>query len=100
MTKTTAVFALALWAGLWGSNAWAACYVVYDKGHQVVYRSVHPPVDLSVPLHRTVPGVVPGGTLVFSPDEEECRFEVNRLARYAPQDRPAQVLRAPRAPRG
>ena len=100
MTRSIAFFTFALWAGLCGQNAMAACYVVYGAGQEVLYRSLHPPVDLSFPLHQTVPTVVPGATLVFSPHDEGCEFEVNDLARYAPQAPPARAMRAPRAPRG
>lgn len=100
MMKPTAFFAVALWMGLCGHNAMAACYVVYGAGQQVVYRSVQPPVDLSFQLHQTVPAVAPGATLVFSPGNEGCEFEVDELARYAPQSQPARALRAPRTPRG
>ncbi|WP_425549928.1 hypothetical protein [Comamonas faecalis] len=59
--------------------AWAACYVVYDNAQQVVYRSQTPPVDLSKPLHETLPGIAPGGALVFSLGNSGCEREFNRL---------------------
>lgn len=43
-----------------------ACYVVYDKNNQVVYSSQEAPVDMTRPLHETVPAKFPGGHLVFN----------------------------------
>ncbi|MDD2714052.1 MAG: hypothetical protein PHU77_14130 [Simplicispira sp.] len=82
------------------ANLLLSAYVVYGAAQEVLYRSVHPPVDLSFPLHQTVPAVVPGATLVFSPDDGGCEFEVNDLARYVQQEQAARAVRAPRAPRG
>lgn len=84
----------------------AACYVVYDAAQNVVYRSTQPPVDLSLTLHQTVPKVVPGGALVFSPGSLGCEYEVDELARHARQEPPVRAqqlspsLRPPRAMRG
>ena len=84
----------------------AACYVVYDAAQNVVYRSTQPPVDLSLTLHQTVPKVVPGGSLVFSPGSFGCEYEVDELARHARQESPVRAqplspsLRPPRAMRG
>ena len=100
MTKSATFFAAALWLGLCSQNALATCYVLYGADRQVVYRSVQPPVDMSLQLHQAVPTVVPGGTLVFSSGNVGCDFEVNELARYAQQAQPEPALRAPRAPRG
>lgn len=80
MKKSTLFWAAAL-ASLCASSAMASCYVVYDAAHKVVYRSVQPPVDLSYTLHETVPQVVPGGTLVFSPQNQGCEFEIDELTR-------------------
>ena len=75
----TAVTALA--AGLLSQAALAACYVVYGPGpeQELVYRSVEPPVDLSRPLHETLPLVAPGASLVFSRDHFGCDMPVNKL---------------------
>ncbi|WP_119966840.1 hypothetical protein [Simplicispira lacusdiani] len=73
--------ATALAAGLLSQAALAACYVVYGPGpeQELVYRSVEPPVDLSRPLHETMPQVAPGGSLVFSRDHHGCDMPVNKL---------------------
>ncbi|MBE7940330.1 MULTISPECIES: hypothetical protein [Ramlibacter] len=42
-----------------------ACYTVYDAANRVVYQSMAAPVDMSQPLHDTVPRRFPGGFLVF-----------------------------------
>ena len=43
----------------------SACYTVYDSANRVLYQSDKPPVDMSVPLHETMPQRFPGGQLVF-----------------------------------
>jgi hypothetical protein len=43
-----------------------ACYQVFDKNNQVVYSGQQPPVDMSRPLHETLPSKYPGGHLVFN----------------------------------
>ena len=45
----------------------------------VVYRSMQSPVDLSSPLHLTLPQVAPGGRLVFALDNNGCELEVHKL---------------------
>lgn len=50
--------------GLASVNA-MACYTVYDRSNQVVYNAQTPPVDMSRPLHETLPAVYPGGHMVF-----------------------------------
>lgn len=62
-----------------GQAASAACYLVYAPDNTVVYRSYQPPVDLSKPLHTTLPLVAPGGHLVFALDPTGCEFEANKL---------------------
>lgn len=42
-----------------------ACYTVYDTASRVVYRSTQAPVDMSRPLHDTLPQRFPGGHMVF-----------------------------------
>jgi hypothetical protein len=54
-----------------------ACYTVYDRSNMVVYQSEKPPVDMSRPLHETLPQRFPGGHMVF--DGGECT-PVNSLA--------------------
>ena len=41
-----------------------ACFTVYDRNNRIVYNAVTPPVDMSRPLHETVPAKFPGGHLV------------------------------------
>lgn len=86
--------ATALVAGLLSQAATAACFVVYGPGpeQEVVYRSVHAPVDMSLPLHQTLPLVAPGGSLTFTRDHYGCDMEVNKLPLQ-----PAQAAVAPRA---
>jgi len=54
-----------------------ACYTVYDRSNNVVYQSEKPPVDMSRPLHETLPARFPGGHMIF--DGGECS-PVNSLA--------------------
>ena len=49
-----------------------ACYTVYDGADRVVYQSRTPPVDMSRPLHETLPGRFPGGHLIFDSAAAEC----------------------------
>ncbi|MBS0291080.1 MAG: hypothetical protein JSS01_00945 [Proteobacteria bacterium] len=77
--QIAAASAAILSAGLFAHSAGAACYVVYGADKQVIYRSQTPPVDLSRPLHETLPQVAPGGTLVFSLDSNGCELEINQL---------------------
>jgi hypothetical protein len=42
-----------------------ACYTVYNAAGRVVYSSEQPPVDMSRPLHETLPSRFPGGNMVF-----------------------------------
>jgi len=42
-----------------------ACYTVYDRSNRIVYHAQLPPVDMSLPLHETVPARFPDGHLVF-----------------------------------
>ena len=103
MKKSSVFLAVALCGSLWSHSAMASCYVVYDSAKKVVYRSTQPPVDLSFTLHQTVPYVVPGGALVFTPDNIGCDYEINELARYVRQELPvggSLPLRPPRAMRG
>ncbi len=42
-----------------------ACYTVLDREDRVVYQSQNPPVDMSRPIHETLPSRYPGGHLIF-----------------------------------
>ena len=77
--RLAATAAAALMAGLFAQGSWAACYIVYAADKQIVYRSQIPPVDMSRPLHETVPRIAPGGTLVFSLDSNGCELEIHNL---------------------
>lgn len=71
--------AAALVACLFAQGSLAACYIVYSADKQIVYRSQTPPVDMSRPLHETVPQIAPGGALVFSLDSNGCELEIHNL---------------------
>lgn len=47
-----------------------ACYTVYGDGNRILYQSDKPPVDMSRPLHETIPQRFPGGQLVFDQSAE------------------------------
>lgn len=60
------------------SHVALACYTVYDPSGRVVYQSEQPPVDMSRPLHETIPARFPGGQLVFD-GASECTV-INSVA--------------------
>ena len=59
--KPLVIACLGLSAGL----AAAQCYTLYDRDNRVVYQGRESPVDMSRPLHETVPALQPGGHLVL-----------------------------------
>lgn len=71
--------ALVIAAAALAQAASATCYVVYAPDNSVVFRSLQSPVDLSKQLHTTVPAIAPRGRLVFSPDDDGCQFESDKL---------------------
>lgn len=75
-------------------NALAACYTVYDRSSTVVYNSQLPPVDMSRPLHETVPVAFPGGSLVFNTGSMDCPSAARRSTAAAPPapSRPSPLL--------
>lgn len=75
LTQMAALLTLAATAPI----ANASCYMVYAPDNSVVFRSLKSPVDLSQPLHMTMPAVAPGGRLVFAPDAYGCEVETNEL---------------------
>jgi hypothetical protein len=80
--KTMSAFpytAVALAAAFASQSAAAACYLVYAPNQEIVYRASVPPVDMSRELHETLPQVAPGGTLVFSLDDQGCEITINKL---------------------
>jgi hypothetical protein len=54
--------------GLACVQAVAGCYTVYDQSNRIMFQSSKPPVDMSLPLHETVPARFPGGAMVFDID--------------------------------
>jgi hypothetical protein len=42
-----------------------ACYTVYDQSNRMVYNAQTSPVDMSRPLHETLPALFPGSHMVF-----------------------------------
>ena len=71
--------AVALVAAFASQSAAAACYLVYAPNQEIVYRATTPPVDMSREIHETLPQVAPGGTLVFSLDDQGCELTINKL---------------------
>ncbi|MBU4422675.1 MULTISPECIES: hypothetical protein [unclassified Acidovorax] len=71
--------AIALAGAFASQSAAAACYRVYAPNQEIVYRASTPPVDMSREIHETLPRVAPGGTLVFSLDEQGCEITINKL---------------------
>ncbi|MDB5871575.1 MAG: hypothetical protein JWQ07_1017 [Ramlibacter sp.] len=51
-------------------QAMSACYTVYDRSNRVVYNGDQPPVDMSRPIHETVPMRFPGGHMIFDTNTE------------------------------
>ncbi len=68
-----------------------ACYTVYDAASRVVYRSAQPPVDMSRPLHDTLPQRFPGGHMVFDA-ASSCEAIVGAAPRRAAAAGPAPLL--------
>jgi len=54
----------ALLLGLAAGQA-LACYTVYDRSGRVVYNGEAPPVDMSRPIHETLPARFPDAHMVF-----------------------------------
>ena len=78
-------------AALLGSASWQAlaCYTVYGPADRVLYRSVQAPVDMSRPLHETLPQRFPNGHLVF--DAAASCDELPALARPLPVERNSRM---------
>lgn len=96
MSRLRLALAAAALMGVFAPAAWAECYVVYGPDQQVVYRSQEPPVDMSRPIHQTLPKVAPGGTMVFSLDNFGCELVVNKLPLKAVSKAAKKVKKAPR----
>lgn len=76
--RTLALLVLALGA----QSASAACYYVYSSSHQLLYRSVVPPVDLAQPLSASVPALGPGLALIFTQSDSGCDGTLDMLQSY------------------
>lgn len=73
-----------------------ACYTVTAANDRVVYHAVDPPVDMSRPIHETLPLVFPGGHMVFDlstdcpraapVDQAFARRDPNVVVRVLPVD--------------
>lgn len=50
-----------------------ACYTVYDNADRVVYQSPNPPVDMSRPLHETLPARFPGAAHMIFDASRDCQ---------------------------
>ncbi len=67
-------------ASLLASGAWASCYTVLNSKGEVLSESPNPPVDMSYPLHLTVPERFgPGATLVFGIADSNCGSQTDRF---------------------
>ena len=66
--KTLNLLALTIACAV-SASASAACFTVLGKDGQTIFQSDTTPVDLSMPLHETVPARFdPGASMVFSMD--------------------------------
>ena len=78
--------------GLASINA-MACYTVYDQNNNVVYNAQTAPVDMSRPLHETVPAAFPGGTMVFDSSANNCPRDMPvRLSLPVTPSKPSPLL--------
>ncbi|HSW16877.1 MAG TPA: hypothetical protein VLJ86_06590 [Ramlibacter sp.] len=94
MTSMRALWVLALSLG--SVQAFAQCYTVFDRNDTVIYQGRASPVDMSKPLHETVPGMFPGGHLMFDNVTQNCG-EL-RSAAAADDTRRMGAAPAPRRP--
>lgn len=62
----------------------SACYTVYDRSERVVYQSEQPPVDMSRPIHETLPARFPGGHMIFDTAGECTQISSAAAGRGAP----------------
>jgi len=68
-----------------------ACYTVYDGAGRVAWRSTQAPVDMSLPLHDTLPQRFPGGHMVFD-TTDACEAVVAAAPRRFAAAGPAPLL--------
>jgi hypothetical protein len=69
----------------------AACYTVYDRANRILYQGEEAPVDMSRPIHETLPLRYPGGQLVFD-NETDCASVNLRSPTVAYSDRMVSPL--------
>lgn len=69
-----------------------ACYTVYDRAGHIVYNAQTPPVDMSRPIHETLPAVYPGGTMVFDLSNDCPREQPARMKADPPPAKPSPLL--------
>jgi len=75
--------AILLAASLFATGAWASCYTVLNAKGEVLSESPNPPVDMSYPLHLTVPARFgPGATLVFGIADGNCGSRTDRFSEF------------------
>lgn len=77
--------------GLASVNA-MACYTVYDRNNHVLYNAQTAPVDMSRPLHETVPVAFPGGTMIFGAGTDCPRDPPTRVSAPAAPGKPSPLL--------
>jgi hypothetical protein len=77
--------------GLASVNA-MACYTVYDRANQVVYNAQTAPVDMSRPIHETLPARFPGATMVFDIGTDCPREQPAKLMPIPAPARPSPLL--------
>ena len=83
--KKSKVFAIALVAGaaaLASISVQASCYIVRNAKGQIISESPNPPVDMSQPLHDTVPRKFgAGATMSFGVVDPDCGKEIDTQLR-------------------
>jgi len=87
-------FRKSLWVALAATAAAfqaQACYTVYDGSGRVTWRSTQAPVDMSLPLHDTLPQRFPGGHMVFD-STDACQAVVPAAPRRGVTAGPAPLL--------
>ena len=106
MPMTSASKLLLTAALLTGAGAQAACYTVLGPRGQVLSETSTPPVDMSHPLHQTVPHKYgSGAVLVFGLADSNCGPEAELfddgglVPAVHRESQPAGARRAARAPR-
>lgn len=77
--------------GLASVNA-MACYTVYDRAGHIVYNAQTPPIDMSRPIHESLPAVYPGATMVFDLSNDCPREQPARMVADPPPAKPSPLL--------